>query len=236
MKLDLNDSRLLRLKEKFKKEDEQKEVELRQSRKANFIYSADRDLMSDAEIIITRVTDTYNRLHDYRDTVYRNLARPALFWPDGRSLGFGFAAHVFGIAQRFYNTFKYWGSTDLTEFYSLPLEFRNKYLADAAEFWEDVFGKQQGDSLKHTIRQYRAGEIGVEYLRSTLIDKEHILKAGFKLLADLTKEEARDKKGWEASKARKRAEAEFVKPVDFDPVRCSTYFKELVRSYLPQEK
>ena len=68
------------------------------------------------------------------------------------------------------------------------------------------------------------------------MDKEYTLKAGFKLLADLTKEEARDKKGWEASKARKRAEAEFVKPVDFDPVRCSTYFKELARSYLPQEK
>jgi len=235
MKLNLNDSRLLQLKEQFKEEDERKRVELAQSCAAKFIQPADRHFVAEANVS-SRVTDTYNRLRDYKDTVYRNLARPALFWPDGRSLGFGFAAHVCGSAQRFYDTFEYWGFTDLTEFYSLPLEFRNKYLDDAAEFWEDVFGKQKGDVPKHLVQQNGLGVIGVEHLHSSLSDKEYTLKAGFKLLADLIKEEARDKKGWEASKARRRAEAEFVKPVDFDLVQWPTYFKELVRSYLPQEK
>ncbi|AFU57744.1 hypothetical protein Ngar_c08020 [Candidatus Nitrososphaera gargensis Ga9.2] len=44
--------------------------------------------------IAERVVDTYTRLKDYRDAEFKILARPTLFWPDGRSLGFGFAAHM----------------------------------------------------------------------------------------------------------------------------------------------
>jgi hypothetical protein len=115
MMLDLNDIRLRQLKAKIREEDKQKMKSVAQQRaKAKCVHFEIQDLQKDANQIIIRVAETYECLRDYKDTIYRNLARPALFWPDGSSLGFGFGSHISGSAQRFYDRFKYWGFRDLT--------------------------------------------------------------------------------------------------------------------------
>ena len=89
---------------------------------------------------IDAVYEVYADFDYYKDTVYMNLVRPAIFWPNGRSMGYGFAAHMSGAAKQFYAKFEYWGFEDLIDFYCLPIEKRNKFLERAKGIWEEIFG------------------------------------------------------------------------------------------------
>src|SRR5437867_3930470 len=75
----------------------------------------------------------------YKDTRYRCIVRPAIFWPDGKSLGYGWASHMSGSAQKFYDKFKYWGFDDREDFYCLPIEKRNEFLRNGKAIWETTF-------------------------------------------------------------------------------------------------
>ena len=145
------------------------------------------------------IEDSYQRLVEYRDTEFKNLARPAIFWPDGTSLGFGFASHMSGGAQRFYKTFEYWGFRDLTEFYSLPRDLRNQFMDEAAAYWMSLFG-QKDDKLKEIVANgYSSADSNSNSNSNTsfhiadklednpAIDAEYTLRAGFLYLAELIK-------------------------------------------------
>jgi hypothetical protein len=96
---------------------------------------------------ITRIDYTPKSIYEvyadfdyYKDTNYMNLVRPAIFWPNGKSLGYGFAAHMSGAAKQFYAKFSYWGFEDLEDFYCLPIEKRNEFLEKAKVIWQEIFG------------------------------------------------------------------------------------------------
>ncbi len=99
-------------------------------------YSDARKCVSD---LLEIIVDAYEDFDYYKDTIYRNLARPAVFWPDGKSLGYGYVSHMAGTAQKFFAKFKYWGFDDLEDFYCLPIEKRNEFLKNGRTIWEAIF-------------------------------------------------------------------------------------------------
>jgi hypothetical protein len=88
------------------------------------------------EWISQKLVDTLHDFHAFRNSYYKCVARPALFWPDGRNIGFGS-----GSGPYFYSKFKYWGFSGPAAFFSLPSDLRNKYYQTGCESWLHIFGE-----------------------------------------------------------------------------------------------
>ncbi|MGI0015472.1 MAG: hypothetical protein ACREBU_18805 [Nitrososphaera sp.] len=210
--VDLNDDIVMLRKEKFMEEVRQRRIIEKNPKFVSTVAQRTRD---EINRIINAVTDSYTRSKEYKDTIYKELARPALFWPDGTSLGFGYASHVMGGAQKFYRVFEYWGFKDLTEFYSLPMKYRNRFLIEAKLFWEELFGENSSEIRKWIIG-FKIGELTLDQLLETLTEKECTLRSGYCFLAGLFKEQASKESGWSPEESRGKAEADFRRAVKQD--------------------
>lgn len=98
------------------------------------------------------IFEIYKDFDNYRDSTYMNIARPAVFWPDGKSIGYGMAAHMCGAAGSFYAKFKYWGFDDLQDFYCLPIEKRNEFLENAKRIWQETFKVKPEEYWRMVLR------------------------------------------------------------------------------------
>lgn len=148
--------------------------------------------------LLRRIIQTCEDFDLYNDTTYSCIVRPAVFWPDGRSIGYGMPAHISGIAQEFYAKFRYWGFAGVEDFYSLPRHKRNEFLASAKLAWQEVFGSI--DEIKEKWEQIQNHVYDPEWLYgverelrrleqmlhtrlndvATMIKREHEISTGFK--------------------------------------------------------
>ena len=161
------------------------------------------------------IADAYEDFDYYKDTTYRCLVRPAIFWPDGNSLGHGWAAHVSGIAQKFYTKFKYWGFDNLEDFFCLPIEKRNEFLKNAKTLWETTFREEQFRTtmLEDILNIEKLDNQRQQQMLSSLVEREQAFHIRLVEEAKRIKTECYDNRGLRRSirneKARFKAEAKF---------------------------
>ena len=101
--------------------------------------------------LLKTIADAYEDFDYYKNTTYSNVARPAVFWPNGTSIGYGYASHLSGSAKKFYAKFKYWGFDDLKDFYCLPIEKRNEFLENGKAIWEAIFREEFAEKTLEDI-------------------------------------------------------------------------------------
>ncbi len=105
-------------------------------------------------------------LENYQDTHLESFEcgrpRPYIVWPDGATLGMGYAAHLTGDP----GGFKSLGFSGYKEFYSLPMEKRNEFLKRCLQIFNEVFPDAQDT---HELIKHPKDELEIKY--SLLLSK-----------------------------------------------------------------
>lgn len=119
--------------------------------------------------------DAYEDFDYYKDTTYRNLARPAIFWSDGKSIGYGYASHISGSAREFFAKFRYWGFDGIEDFYCLPIQKRNEFLQNGKAIWEQACWADefQLNTAHDLLNIWRLDNTRLEQVLLSLTKTEH---------------------------------------------------------------
>jgi hypothetical protein len=128
-----------------------------------------------------------------------------LILPEGKEIGFGgWADHASGAPRYFFGTFKYWGFTDIDEFYSLPERWRTKFFQEALEFVEGLFGKDLHGlyalykELERTSHAYSMNSTNAQLQLLKAQDVEREVHHGIVQIAEKAMAKAKEMDNWKA--------------------------------------